>query len=88
MAQMLGPDQPVILNLIELPGAMNALKGVVMELQAQRTPALLRYAFANTRLVAWLGLAGTALRGTRPVPLRPAQRPGCIRVYTYGPVGV
>ncbi len=38
MAQMLGPDQPVILNLIELPGAMNALKGVVMELQAQRTP--------------------------------------------------
>ena len=29
---MLGPDQPVILQLIEIPPAMNALKGVVMEL--------------------------------------------------------
>jgi len=38
--QMLGPDQPVILNLIELPGAMNALKGVVMELQDCAFPLL------------------------------------------------
>ncbi|MCB1034642.1 MAG: malate dehydrogenase, partial [Acidobacteria bacterium] len=29
---MLGPDQPVILQLIEIPPAMDALKGVVMEL--------------------------------------------------------
>ena len=29
---MLGKDQPVILQLLEIPPAMNALKGVVMEL--------------------------------------------------------
>jgi malate dehydrogenase len=31
--QMFGPTTPVILNLLELPAAMNALKGVIMELQ-------------------------------------------------------
>ena len=30
--QMLGTDQPVILQLLEIPPAMDALKGVVMEL--------------------------------------------------------
>ncbi|HEX7028129.1 MAG TPA: malate dehydrogenase [Gammaproteobacteria bacterium] len=30
---MLGPDQPVILQLLEIPPAMNALQGVVMELK-------------------------------------------------------
>ena len=29
---MLGPDQPVILQLLEIPPAMGALEGVVMEL--------------------------------------------------------
>ena len=29
---MFGPDQPVALNLIEIPPALDALKGVVMEL--------------------------------------------------------
>lgn len=31
--QMLGPDQPVILQLLEIPPALPALKGVVMELE-------------------------------------------------------
>jgi malate dehydrogenase len=30
--QLLGPNQPVILQLIEIPPAMDALKGVAMEL--------------------------------------------------------
>jgi hypothetical protein len=30
---MLGPDQPIHLNLIELPQAKQALEGVIMELQ-------------------------------------------------------
>ena len=30
--QMLGPDQPVILQLLEIPQALPALEGVVMEL--------------------------------------------------------
>ena len=30
--QMLGSDQPVILQLLEIPPAMGALEGVIMEL--------------------------------------------------------
>lgn len=37
---MLGADQPVILQLIELPQAMNALKGVAMELEDCAFPLL------------------------------------------------
>lgn len=38
--EMLGPDQPIIINAIELPVAMDALKGVVMELQDCAFPLL------------------------------------------------
>ena len=37
---MLGPDQPVILQLLEIPPAMNALNGVVMELDDCAFPLL------------------------------------------------
>ncbi len=37
---MLGPDQPVILQLIEIPPALNALQGVVMELNDCAFPLL------------------------------------------------
>ncbi len=37
---MLGPDQPVILQLLEIPQAMNALKGVLMELEDCAFPLL------------------------------------------------
>jgi malate dehydrogenase len=37
---MLGPDQPVVLQLIEIPPAMDALKGVVMELTDCAFPLL------------------------------------------------
>ncbi len=37
---MLGPDQPVILQLLEIPPAMNALKGVCMELDDCAFPLL------------------------------------------------
>ena len=37
---MLGPDQPVILQLLEIPPAMDMLKGVVMELQDAAFPML------------------------------------------------
>jgi len=37
---MLGPDQPVILQLIEIPPAMDALQGVVMELNDCAFPLL------------------------------------------------
>ena len=38
--QMFGPDQPVALNLIEIEPALNALKGVVMELEDCAFPLL------------------------------------------------
>jgi len=38
--QMFGPDQPVALNLIEIEPGMNALKGVVMELDDCAFPLL------------------------------------------------
>lgn len=37
---MLGPDQPVILQLLEIPPAMGALQGVVMELEDCAFPLL------------------------------------------------
>jgi malate dehydrogenase len=38
--QMLGPDQPVILQLLEIPQAVDALRGVVMELEDCAFPLL------------------------------------------------
>jgi len=38
--EMFGPDQPVALHLIEIPAALNALEGVVMELQDGAFPLL------------------------------------------------
>jgi malate dehydrogenase len=37
---MFGPDQPVILHLVEIPPAENALKGVIMELEDCAFPLL------------------------------------------------
>ena len=39
--QMLGPQQPVELSLLEIPQAMKALEGVAMELQILRKRRLL-----------------------------------------------
>ena len=38
--EMLGPDQPVILHLLEIPQAMGALRGVAMELEDCAFPLL------------------------------------------------
>ena len=38
--QLLGPDQPVILQLLEIPPALDALKGVAMELDDCAFPTL------------------------------------------------
>ena len=40
---MFGPNQPVILHLIEIPPALAALEGVVMELRRLRVPAPQRH---------------------------------------------
>lgn len=64
---MFGPDQPVALNLIEIPPALDALKGVVMELDDCAFP-LLRDVVATTDLdegftnVNWALLVGSVPR--------------------------
>jgi malate dehydrogenase len=63
---MLGPDQPVILQLVEIPPAMDALRGVVMELNDCAFP-LLQGIVATSELDE--GFAGTdyaLLVGARP----------------------
>jgi len=62
-----GPDQPVALNLIEIPPALDALKGVVMELDDCAFP-LLKDVVATTDLeegfkdVNWALLVGSVPR--------------------------
>jgi malate dehydrogenase len=63
---MLGPDQPVILQLLEIPPAMDALRGVVMELNDCAFP-LLQGIVATSELDE--GFSGTdyaLLVGARP----------------------
>jgi malate dehydrogenase len=63
---MLGPDQPVILQLIEIPPAMDALSGVVMELNDCAFP-LLAGVQATSELSEGFGAVDFALLvGARP----------------------
>ena len=65
--QMLGPDTPIVLRLLEIEPAMKALKGVVMELDDCAFPLLagveytsdLSHAFSNT---SWALLVGSIPR--------------------------
>ena len=41
--EVFGPQQPVILQILEIPQAMDALKGVVMELQDSAQPLAPRF---------------------------------------------
>jgi malate dehydrogenase len=63
---MLGADQPVILQLIEIPPALDALKGVVMELNDCAFP-LLQGVVATADLAEGFSAADVALLvGARP----------------------
>jgi len=61
--EMLGPDQPVILQMLEIPPAMDALQGVVMELEDCAFPLLAgmvtttdpREAFADADIALLVG---------------------------------
>jgi malate dehydrogenase len=65
--QLLGPDQPVVLRLLEIEPAMQALEGVVMELEDGAHPLLegivatsdLKEAFSGT---SWAMLVGSIPR--------------------------
>ncbi len=64
--QMLGADQPVILQLLELPAAQEALKGVVMELDDCAFPLLAGVVATDDATVAFQDADVALLVGARP----------------------
>ena len=63
---MLGPDQPVVLQLLEIPPAMDALKGVVMELDDCAFPLLAGIETTDDPNAAFTGTDIAMLVGSRP----------------------
>ena len=66
--EMLGPDQPVILQMLELPmeKAQAALKGVMMELEDCAFPLLAGMVGTDDALVAFKDADIAMLVGARP----------------------
>ncbi|HAR42996.1 MAG TPA: malate dehydrogenase [Bdellovibrionales bacterium] len=64
--EMLGKDQPVILQLLELPAAQNALKGVMMELQDCAFPLLAGMIASDDPNVAFKDAQVALLVGAKP----------------------
>ncbi len=63
---MLGPEQPVILQLLEIPPAMDALKGVVMELNDCAFPLVAGIVATDDANVAFKDADYAVLVGARP----------------------
>jgi len=64
--QMLGPDQPVILQLLEIPPALDALRGVAMELDDCAFPTLAGVIATDDANVAFKDADYALLVGARP----------------------
>ncbi|MBP9722453.1 MAG: malate dehydrogenase [Gammaproteobacteria bacterium] len=64
--QMLGPDQPIILNLLEITPALKALTGVVMELEDCAYPLLTQVNITDDPNVAFKNADYALLVGARP----------------------
>lgn len=63
---MLGPEQPVILQLLEIPPAMGALQGVVMELNDCAFPLLQGVVATEDPIVAFKDTDYALLVGAKP----------------------
>lgn len=63
---MLGPDQPVILQLLEIPPAMGALEGVVMELNDCAFPLVAGVVATDDANVAFKDVDYALLVGAKP----------------------
>jgi len=64
--EMLGADQPVILQLLEITPALNALKGVAMELDDCAFPLLQEMVLTDDPMVAFKDTDYALLVGARP----------------------
>jgi malate dehydrogenase len=63
---LLGPDQSIVLHLLELKSAMNALQGVVMELHDCASPLLHRVEITDDPMVAFKNVDYAFLVGAHP----------------------
>jgi len=63
---MLGPDQPIILQMLEITPALGALEGVVMELKDAAFPLLQDVVFTDDANVAFKDTDYALLVGARP----------------------
>ena len=63
---LFGPDQPVILQLLEIPPAMGALEGVAMELEDCAFPLLTKTVLTDEPAVAFAAANWSLLVGARP----------------------
>jgi malate dehydrogenase len=63
---LLGPDQPVALRLLEIPQAMGAVEGVIMELDDCAFPLLAGVEASDDANVAFDGVSVALLVGARP----------------------
>ncbi len=63
---LFGPDQPVILQLLEIPPAMDALEGVAMELEDCAFPLLTQTVLTDEPDVAFASANWALLVGARP----------------------
>ncbi len=64
--QLLGPEQPVILQLLEIPPAMGALEGVAMELADCAFGLLAGIELSDQPEAAFAGVSWALLVGSRP----------------------
>jgi len=64
--EALGPDQPVILQMLEIPSAMKALEGVAMELADCAFPLLHDMVLTDDPSVAFDGASWAVLVGAKP----------------------
>jgi malate dehydrogenase len=81
--EMLGPDQPVILQLVEIPPAMKALEGVIMELDDCAFPLLHSIEAADNPEEGFKGANVAMLVGGKP------RGPGMVRadlIQANGPI--
>ena len=64
--QLLGPDQPIILQMLEIPPAMSALEGVAMELDDCAFGLLVGMELSDEPETAFAGASWALLVGSRP----------------------
>jgi len=83
--EVFGPDQPVILQILEIPQAMDALKGVVMELKDSAQPLVKDIITSDDPNVAFKDANWAILVGGKP------RGPGMVRadlIAANGPIFV